>query len=265
MGEVRDISLVSMLAVFSLLVIPSCVFVVLRMRLLKELLVSAVRMVVQLSLMGLYLRVLFKYDHPVVNILWLFVMIIVATFQVLRSSHLSRRLFLPILASYTVTIYAVTLFFNAFVVNLKEIFSAKYLIVIGGMILGNSLRGVILSTTDFYRSVEREAERLRYRLVMFGNTFEAILPFLAQSLELSLSPIVATMATMGIVSIPGMMTGQILGKADPIVAVKYQIAIIIAIFTAITMSVVLAIAASMRVAFDRWGNPRQARSEGKGP
>ncbi len=257
-SAVKDISFLSMILVFLTLFIPVALYIFLKIRLIKDLIISAARMAVQLTLMGIYLKYLFIYENKLINILWLTVMIVVATFQAVKSSQLNRRIFLlPILFSYFITIYSVTLFFNAFVINVKNIFSAKYLIVIGGMILGNSLRGVIISVSDFYKTVIRERERIFYRIVTFGSLLEALIPYVGKSLELSISPLIATMATMGIVSIPGMMTGQILGGASPLVAVKYQMAIVIAIFVSINISVVLSLYLTAQRAFDKSGNIRQ--------
>ena len=257
-AQVRDISLLSMVFVFLFLVVPVVLYVYLRIGLIRELLISATRMVVQLTLMGFYLKYLFLYENRFVNIIWLCVMIIVATFQAVKSSGLNMKVFFaPVFVSYVITIYTITLLFNAYVVKIDNIFSAKYLIVIGGMILGNSLRGVIISVSDFYKTVARERERILYRIVVLGGFFEAVIPYIGKSLELSLRPILATMATMGIVSIPGMMTGEILGGASPITAVKYQMAIVIAIFVSINISVILCIFLTKRVAFNEYGTVKE--------
>ena len=125
------------------------------------------------------------------------------------------------------------------------------------MILGNSLRGVIISVSSFYKDIAHEKDRFIYRMVVFGNFFEAALPYRRKSIELAVSPSIATMATMGIVSIPGMMTGQILGGATPMTAIKYQIAIMIAIFTATNISIILTIYTTVSRAFDKRGMLRK--------
>ncbi len=263
--QVKDISLVSMIFVFLLLTIPTVLYVYLRIKLVKDLLVSAARMAVQLTLMGIYLKYLFVYENIFVNIAWLSVMIIVATFQAIKSSQLNKKVFfIPVLLSYLFTIYIITLIFNALVINIRNIFSAKYFIVIGGMILGNSLRGVIISVSDFYKTLIKEREKLLYRIVTLGSLFEALIPYIGNSLELSIRPIIATMATMGIVSIPGMMTGQILGGASPIIAIKYQMAIVIAIFVSINVSVILCLFITKNFAFDEYGNLKNDIFEEKG-
>ncbi|NPA15690.1 MAG: ABC transporter permease [Deferribacteres bacterium] len=253
--QVKDIPLYSMVFVFLTLAVPVALYIYLKIRLVKELLTAAFRMAVQLTLMGIYLKYLFAYDNALVNVGWLCVMIVAATFQAVKSSRLNKRLFFaPVFFSYLFTIYMVTLAFNAFVINIKNVFSAKYFIVIGGMILGNSLRGVIISVSDFYKTLSREKDRLIYRVVTLGSFFEALIPYIGSSLELSVKPIIATMATMGIVSIPGMMTGQILGGASPLVAVKYQMAIVIAVFVSVNVSVILCLFITKRFAFDEYGN-----------
>ncbi len=258
MGGVQDISIFSMVLCFLLLIIPLGIYYYIKLRLIKDVIISAARMTIQLFLMGLYLKYLFKYDNTIVNILWLFVMIVVATFQAVRRSNLNKKMFLlPILISYSISIYSITLYFNKFVVAVTDIFSAKYLVVIGGMILGNSLRGVIISVSSFYKDIAHEKDRFIYRMVVFGNFFEAALPYLRKSIELAVSPAIATMATMGIVSIPGMMTGQILGGATPMTAIKYQIAIMIAIFTATNVSIILTIYTTVGRAFDKRGMLRK--------
>ncbi len=254
MGGAKDISILSMMLCFLLLIIPVIIYSYIKLPLIKETLLSAARMTIQLFLMGIYLKYLFQYDSAIVNILWLLIMMIVATFQAIRRSNLNRKVFLvPILLSYSISIYTITLYFNRFVIDVTRIFSAKYLVVIGGMILGNSLRGIIISVSTFYKDIAHEKERYIYRLITFGNKFEAVLPYLRNSIQIAISPTIATMATMGIVSIPGTMTGQILGGASPMVAIKYQIALMIAVFAATNISIVLSIYTTSRRAFEKRG------------
>ena len=129
------------------------------------------------------------------------------------------------------------LYFNYFVINLQNLFEAKYLVVIGGMLLGNSMRGNIIGTDNFYNSIISNEKRYLYHLAHGASQFEALLPYIRKSLIASFSPTIATMMTVGIVSLPGMMTGQMLGGSSPMLAIKYQIAIMVAIFASTTASV----------------------------
>jgi len=79
------------------------------------------------------------------------------------------------------------------------------------------------------------------------------LPYFQNSLHAALKPMLATMLTTGIVAIPGMMSGQILGGSSPLVAIKYQITIMIAIFVSLNISVSLTLLFSIRSSFDGFG------------
>jgi len=255
MKDLYDLSLTSMALAFALLIIPLLIYYYLNIKgMTKKLIISATRMTVQLVLMGIYLKYLFQYNNSIINILWLLVMIIAATFSAVNNSNLNKKIFiLPVLAAYSISIYITILYFNFFVISVQNIFSAKYLIVIGGMLLGNSLRGVIISISSFYKEIINDKNRYYYRLALTGNFFDSTLPYFRKAIVLALSPNIATMATMGLVSIPGMMTGQILGGASPMVAVKYQIAIVIAIFVSTNISIVLAIFFTWRYTFNKNG------------
>lgn len=83
--------------------------------------------------------------------------------------------------------------------------------------------------------------------------YEAVLPYFRNALITALKPTIASMATIGIVSLPGMMTGQILGGSPPQTAIKYQIAIMIAILMSVSLSVTLTIFFTMRSSFNEYG------------
>ena len=82
-------------------------------------------------------------------------------------------------------------------------------------------------------------------------------PFFRDSMEAALNPTIASMATMGVVFLPGMMTGQIIGGAPPDTAIRYQIAIMIAIFVCIVPSITVTILFSLGRCFDGFGNLRR--------
>ena len=118
------------------------------------------------------------------------------------------------------------------------------------MLLGNCLQGNIISLRSFYHSL-RDQEKVYYYSIAAGATrLEAIRPFFKEAILASTQPTLAGMATIGLVALPGMMTGQILGGSVPMVAIKYQIAIMFAIFITKFFSVILSILFSMRAGID---------------
>lgn len=254
MNGTYDISYLSLFYCFLLLFVPFTLSLILKLELIRQSLLGIVRMTVQLALIALFLQYIFDLNNPFINAGWFFLMILTATVTSIQKSKLRLKLlFFPTFLSLLIVSTAVLLFFNKFVLGLPDLLHAKYFIAIGGMILGNSLRGIIVAMDSFYSSIKRNEERYLYMLGAGATLMEGILPYYRKSLSSALAPSIAAMATMGIVSLPGMMTGQILGGSSPAVAVKYQIAIMIAIFTTVALSVSISILMTVKTAFDERG------------
>ncbi len=252
--SVPDLSIPSIIAAFTLLIVPLTVSYWLQLGIVWETLIAATRMGVQLFFAGIYLTWLFKYDNPWINLAWLLVMMIVAALTTVQKSQLRPTMILfPVFVSTVVATLSVVLFFNSAIIRTEQIFSAKYLVVLGGMILGNTLSGNIVALTHFYQTLKEKQSRYFYYIGNGATLLEAIRPNFREAITRALKPMLASMATIGIVSIPGMMTGQMLGGSSPLVAVKYQIAIMTSIFAAMTLGTVLAVLLSIRCAFDEWG------------
>lgn len=249
-----DISIVSLLFAFLLLLIPIGISRIFRLALIKPILNASVRMAIQLILIGIFLKYLFLWNNAVVNILWLCLMIVVAVFTAVKNASISvRKIWIPVFLSFSFATLLIVFYLNIFVLRLDYVFDAKYLIVLGGMLLGNSLRGNIVGIDSFYKNIKKEKARYYYLLSLGASQYEAILPYLRESVKLAIKPTMAAMATIGIVSLPGMMTGVILGGASPETAIKYQMMIMVAILTSTVISVLLAILLTSRVCFTEYG------------
>jgi len=257
MGTV-DITIFSLGLTFLLLALPVILSLIYGFRLIKPLFYSVARMSIQLILIGVFLKYLFLWNNVFLNLLWLAIMIMVAVFSAIRSSFIKiGKIFIPSFISFSVSTFAVIFYLNFFVIPLNNIFDARYLIVLGGMLLGNSLRGNIVGISTFYKNMRKDTKNYLYVLSLGASHYEALLPYFRESVQLALKPTLASMATMGIVALPGMMTGVILGGASPEVAIKYQIMIMIAIVVSTITSVVLTILMTLRVCFNKYGVLRQ--------
>jgi len=222
-----------------------------RLALNKTILLATGRMMIQLSLVGLYLKYLFKINLPWINVLYILIMIVVAAYTVLKTSKLKMSTLLgPIFISILLPVGTILLFTNAFVIRLENLFDAKYIIPICGMLLGNSMRNNIIGLSNFFTGLKDKEKSYLYTIAMGGSRRQALKPFFRESIVAAINPILASMATIGIVSLPGMMTGQILGGSIPVVAIKYQIIIMLTIFYTQFFSVVLSLLFSIRLGFD---------------
>jgi putative ABC transport system permease protein len=258
MEAVPDISIWRLLAGFGLLAIPVVLSLFVKLGIIRQLAIATGRMTGQLFLMSILLIYLFRWDNAWLNSAWVIMMIFFACLSALINSKLSfRKFFGPVFLSYFIGAGFVLLFFNKVIVNHENIFTARLLVVIGGMLLGNSLNSTIIGISNYYESIRKEKRRYLYLLSLGATQNEALLPFFRDAMLAALKPFMAGMATMGLVSLPGMMTGQILGGASPETAIKYQIAIMLAIFTAVTISVSLSIYFTSRKAFNAYGVLRE--------
>ena len=252
--ETYDISLGGMFFSFVLLLIPVLISYYLNLKLISSTLESAVRMVLQLLFVGVFLTFVFDLNNPLLNIVWVFVMVFVASHTVLKNAELKTKNLLPLLAVFmAVTNYAMLIYFNRFIIDITDLFDARYFIPIAGMVLGNSLKANVIGMENFCSEIQRNENRYLFRLSMGAEKTEALVPYLRKSIRVALKPTIANMATIGIVFLPGMMTGQILAGASPLVAIEYQIAIMLAIYVTTMVNVLLGILALMHRGFDEYG------------
>ena len=181
-------------------------------------------------------------------------MITVADLSILRHCGLRFQMFaLPLAWALLAGTAVPMLYFVGLILKEPTIMEAQYVIPIGGMILGNCLRGNVIGVSGFYRSIRKDEKYFLFSLGTGANLSEAIKPFFVQAFRDSLLPTITTMSTIGLVSLPGMMTGVILAGADPMTAVKYQIAIMLAIFTGTAMTVWLALLLTAKSCFSEYG------------
>ncbi len=249
-----DIRTTGLILGYLLLIIPITILIIFRVKLMKDLTISLLRLTLQLLFVGLYLQFLFKLNAWWLNVLWLFLMIFAADISLLSASKLSLRRFLfPIFLSLLVGTLVPLVYMVGIIIKLPNLLEAQYFIPIAGMIMGNSLRADIIGLSRFYDSIQSDEKCYLLSLAQGATLRESIRPYLQKAISASLAPTIATMATIGIVSLPGMMTGIILGGTNPFVAIKYQLAIMIAIFTGTTMTVILGIILTTKKSFSKYG------------
>lgn len=253
-----EIHPLGLLAGYGLLIIPFAILLWAKVAMVGKVAISVVRMTVQLLFVGLYLQVVFKLNNPWLNTLWMLVMITVADVSIVRHAGLSfRQLALPLFIALLGGTAIPLVYFVGVILFGSDLLEARFVIPIGGMILGNCLRADIIGVRKFYSSIRQGDKAFLQQLTEGASLPEATRPYLRDALHEALAPTIATMATIGLVSLPGMMTGVILGGSDPSLAVMYQIAIMIAIFTGTSITILLAILLSCKVAFNSYGLLKQ--------
>lgn len=237
MSGAVSISIQRFLIIYLLLIIVLAIMKKSNIEQTKLLFVASMRMTVQLVIAGFVLTYIFKNPHPVFTMVYIVAMIAFAIHRVLsKNRELNLGFKIAIGASLSISGIAVILFFVIAIVN-QDIFNPQYTIPLSGMIFGNAMTGVNLGTKTFRESLDSERARIETLLNFGVEPQHILLPFVNQALETAILPTLNSMVGMGIVSLPGMMTGQILSGTLPITAILYQIAIMIAICTVVCLSV----------------------------
>lgn len=230
--------------------------------LVRPTIVGTLRMVVQLFLIGIYLKYLFLWDNPWINFLWVFIMVYVATETALSRTNLKRSiLMIPIAIGFLASAILVGLYFLGVVLQLDHIFGTQYMIPIFGILMGNMLSSNVIALNTFYTNLMREQQLYYYLLGNGATRYEAIAPFVREAIIKAFSPAIANMAVMGLVALPGTMIGQILGGSSPNVAIKYQMMIIVITVTASMLSLMITLWMASRKTFDAYGCIRKVFKE----
>ncbi|MFI3198712.1 MAG: ABC transporter permease [Methylococcaceae bacterium] len=249
--ETLDIGLPQMALLYGLCVLPWILLWLVGLRLSRDIGISLLRMSLQLTLVGIYLKTLFTLNNPWLNGLWILVMLIVADITILKRAGLKARYFA--LATFT-AIASSILFSTAYLVILviqpTHFYDARYIVPLAGMILGNCLQGNVIALERFYSALRKNENEYATFLMLGATRWEAVRPYFRDAIKAAINPTIASMGTMGLVSLPGMMTGQILGGSEPWLAVKYQIAIMICIFTSTTIASIINLKLSLNIAFN---------------
>jgi putative ABC transport system permease protein len=236
----------------------------------RRVLIAAARSAVQLSLIGYVLHALFATTHAALIGLMALVMLAVAGWEAMsRQKHRYRGpwgygigTLSMFLSSFSVLVLALTV-----IIGVKPWYQPQYLIPLLGMLLGNTMSGVALAMDNLTRHAWESRGRIEARL-MLGETWDtAIAEIRRDSLRAGLIPIVNAMATAGVVSLPGMMTGQILAGSPPIEAAKYQLLVMFLISGGTGLGSTAAVWIGSRRLFDERHRLRLDRlrgSNGKG-
>jgi putative ABC transport system permease protein len=194
----------------------------------RQLVIAAVRTALQLTLIGLVLKTLFANASFLWVTLLSLVMLAVAGHEVMARQH---RRFTGLggyaigVLSMFISSFSIALFALIVVVGTDPWYQPRYAIPLLGMLLGNTMNGVALALDRLTQSAWEQREIIEARLVLGQTAREAVSGIRGQVFRSGLIPIINAMAAAGVVSLPGMMTGQILAGAEPVEAVKYQIMI----------------------------------------
>lgn len=195
----------------------------------KRLLIAAARSIVQLLLLGLVLEILFSQTNPLYIGGLALVMLLVAGYEAMARQH---RRFTGLWGmgigtlSMFITSFCITLLALLTIIQTDPWYTPQYLIPLLGMVLGNTMNAIAISLNQLTQNAWQQRSVIEARLILGHSWHEAISDIRREALRSGLIPIINAMTAAGVVSLPGMMTGQILAGSPPMEAAKYQLLIL---------------------------------------
>lgn len=218
----------------------------------KELVISVVRMTIQLTIAGFILVYIFDSKSFIFTFLMLLFMEASAIFNIIRPRiNLIPKTVIPtIAAAMAIASISSLIFFIVFVIKPEPLYNPQYLIPIGGMIIGNTMNGIALALQSILSSIDNQREKIEGSLMLGATPKMAMDEINKDAFDLAIMPTLNSMKNMGLITLPGMMTGQILGGVDPTIAIKYQIAVM----TIITSSVAIGVFIFLKFSTNKFFN-----------
>ncbi|AKL96568.1 hypothetical membrane protein UPF0014 [Clostridium aceticum] len=207
----------------------------------KEILISSIRMTVQLILVGYILVYLFNNINPLNTIIVIVVMEVFAIHNIYKRTKgkLSKPLKKIIAISMLFGTLSSLIYFLLVVINISPWYDPRYFIPIAGMLIGNSMTGISLGVTRLVGGMYSERHLIESALMLGATPKMAVKQIVDNAFDSAILPTINSMVGMGIVFLPGMMTGQILSGISPVTAIEYQIAIMLGILGSVALTVIL--------------------------
>ncbi|HDE4668933.1 TPA: iron export ABC transporter permease subunit FetB [Staphylococcus aureus] len=221
-----------------LVVIPIIISYKEGLHIIKDLIVATLRAVVQLIILGFLLHYIFKINDKWLLVLCVFVIIVNASWNTIsRSSPVMHHVFL---ISFVAIFVGTALPLVGTIATGAIQFTANEVIPIGGMLANNGLIAINLAYQNLDRAFVQDGTNIESKLSLAATTKLASKGAIRESIRLAIVPTIDSVKTYGLVSIPGMMTGLIIGGVPPLQAIKFQLLVVFIHTTATIMSALIA-------------------------
>lgn len=239
-------------AAAALIAVNGLISLLLHLKLGRRLLLASIRTVLQLLLIGYVLRAVFELD------VWWLVLTVLAVMTTIagvaavrRTEYRYRGVWVNSIVSVWCSSWLVTAIALTVIVQARPWYQPQYSIPLLGMILGNTLNGISLGLDRLGKELLSTRPEVEALLCLGATRWEAARRPIQQAVRTGMVPIINSMSVVGIVSLPGMMTGQLLAGVEPLQAVKYQIVIMFLIASGTALGLVGVVLLSYRALFNQ--------------
>ncbi len=228
MSQVIDISLWQLVLGLIFILIAQIASFIYHLGLNRDITVGTIRTFAQLFLMGYALTFIFQLEN-----LWLtlgiFVIMAVSASFIVRGRVKEKQVsyMLPTFVTMFISYFVTALFVSGLIIGVTPWWEPRYFLPIGGMVIGNSMSALAIALERLFREMRQEKGLIETRLCLGANYKEASSEMFKNAVTAGMIPSINAMMGVGLVFIPGMMSGQILAGADPLQAIRYQIIIML--------------------------------------
>lgn len=258
-----DISIWGLVAAVVMVLVAAGISALMRTGVAKSLIWATARSLVQLLAMGFILEYVIRQNN-VWLVIGLITLMLLAAVQITmgRATGAPKGLVGIVLLSLVVTMLLMLAIVAELIVRPKPWYAPQLVIPLTGMLLGNTVSALALGLSRFFESMRERYAEVNTMLALGATKWEAAKPSMISSIRLGLLPSVAMLASSGIVTIPGMMSGQIIAGKSPVSAAKYQFVILAAVaaLTLVADSIIIAlIYRRCFISYDRYFVPEPAK------
>lgn len=249
-SEIINISWLNVAITTLLVIATGACSVYLKLKLEKDLVIGTIRTFLQLFLLGYVLKIVFEINNPwIIFLLFSFMITFAARIISGRVKEKSVPYFLPVLASMFLSYMIINSFVMAAIIQVEPWYYPVYFIPIGGMIIGNSMNAIALAMNGWFGGLKKERDRVELYLSLGATPAESTKDNFRDAIKSGMIPSINALMSVGIVSTPGMMTGQILAGVSPLIAIKYQIVIMLLLVGSTAISTIFALHIVRRLSF----------------
>lgn len=207
----------------------------------KLILISTIRMTLQLILVGYILVYVLDNPNPFVTVGIIFVMLSFSVINVYQRTkntikiNLKKMIALAMLIGVSINL----IYFMFVILRLDPWYDPQYFIPVSGMIIGKTMTGVSLGVNNLLTSMNDKQEKVEGALMLGASPKVASKSIINEAFDEAMLPTINAMVGMGIIFLPGMMTGQIIAGQSPLVAVKYQISAMLGVMGTVSITVLI--------------------------
>lgn len=252
MNDIVDISLLQLITAYIFVIILLFIVRLKRIDREKEIVIASIRMTLQLVLIGYVLVYIFENPSPWLTIIVIAIMETFAIFNIFKrvKRDIPNKLKGMIALAMTAGTFTSILYFLFIVVRIEPWFKPQYFIPLSGMLIGNSMTGISLGVDRLIDGFHSRKDEVETALMLGANSRKAAKRIVNNAFDSAIMPTINSMMGMGIVFLPGMMTGQILSGTSPLTSIKYQIAIMLGIMGSVSLTVIIFLQLGYRTFFN---------------